>query len=253
MSNLFEDIQRLILPSGTPRRVLYQGPPGFPTGTFYKVVGEVAVVHNPPTFVEPREGSRPRSFRKAPKRTRSSHARSKSIGFDRSGRGQSPIRRTSKRSWTKNRSQTPVSRQTPKRETTSGKGKSRARESSPSFLEFMMLEAAPTTSKASSIREPLLPVCSCPPEPQTKNDPAQTPTSRRNPISKTPGDKTLRAEETGNSEDEVAPSPNMRGGSHPLAEGGISGASSLSSGLDASYKEKATPKNPGPLSIGKTT
>ena len=38
MSDLFEDIQRLILPSGTPRRVLYQGPPGSSTGTLYEAV-----------------------------------------------------------------------------------------------------------------------------------------------------------------------------------------------------------------------
>ena len=58
MNNLFEDIQRVVLPSGTHRRVLYQGPPGSPTGTLYEAVGEVAVVHNPPTAVEPGEGSR---------------------------------------------------------------------------------------------------------------------------------------------------------------------------------------------------
>ena len=31
MKNLFEDIHRLVPPSGTPRRVLYQGPPGSPS------------------------------------------------------------------------------------------------------------------------------------------------------------------------------------------------------------------------------
>ena len=30
MNNLFEDIQRVVPPDGTPRRVLYQGPPGSP-------------------------------------------------------------------------------------------------------------------------------------------------------------------------------------------------------------------------------
>ena len=56
MNNLFEDIQRVVPPDGTPRRVLYQGPPGSPIGTLYEAVGEVAVVHNPPTAVEPGEG-----------------------------------------------------------------------------------------------------------------------------------------------------------------------------------------------------
>ena len=77
MNNLFEDIQRVVPPSGTPRRVLYQGPPGFPTGTIYEVVGEVAVVHTPPMAVEQGDGSRPGSFGKAPERTRSSQVRQK--------------------------------------------------------------------------------------------------------------------------------------------------------------------------------
>ena len=44
MNNLFTDIQKVAPPSRTPRRVLYQGPPGSPTGTFYEAVGEVAVM-----------------------------------------------------------------------------------------------------------------------------------------------------------------------------------------------------------------
>ena len=39
MNNLFADIQKVVLPSGTPCRVLYQGPPGLPTGTLYEEVG----------------------------------------------------------------------------------------------------------------------------------------------------------------------------------------------------------------------
>ena len=38
MNNLFADIQKVVPPGGTPRRVLYQGPPGSPTGTLYKEV-----------------------------------------------------------------------------------------------------------------------------------------------------------------------------------------------------------------------
>jgi hypothetical protein len=49
MNNLFADIQKVVPRSGTPRRVLYQGPPGSPTGTLYEVVGEVALVQDPPT------------------------------------------------------------------------------------------------------------------------------------------------------------------------------------------------------------
>jgi hypothetical protein len=49
MKDLLAEIQKVIPPSGTPRRVLYPGPPGSPTGTLYEVVGEVAMVQNPPT------------------------------------------------------------------------------------------------------------------------------------------------------------------------------------------------------------
>ena len=59
MNGLFEDIRKLVPTGGTPRRVLYQGPPRSPIRTFYEAVGEVKVVHNPPTAVEPGEGSRP--------------------------------------------------------------------------------------------------------------------------------------------------------------------------------------------------
>jgi hypothetical protein len=64
MNNLFTEIQKVVPPGGTPRRVLYQGPPGSPIGTLYEEVGEVAFVQNPPTAVEPNQqggGSRPGS------------------------------------------------------------------------------------------------------------------------------------------------------------------------------------------------
>ena len=145
MNKLLKDIQRVVPPSGTPRKVLYQGPPGSPTGTLYEAVGEVAVVHNPPMAVESGEGSRPWSSGKTPERTRSSQARGKSTGSDRFGRCQSPVRRTSDWSRTLDRFQTPITRQTPERETTSGKGKSQAHQSSPSSPpECLMLEAAST-------------------------------------------------------------------------------------------------------------
>jgi hypothetical protein len=44
MNNLFAEIQKVVPPSGTPRRVLYQGPLGSPTKTLYEVLGEVALV-----------------------------------------------------------------------------------------------------------------------------------------------------------------------------------------------------------------
>jgi hypothetical protein len=136
MNNLFAEIQKVVPPSGTPRRVLYQGPPGLPTGTLYKVVGEVALVQDPPTTADPSQqgdGSRPGSSGKAPERTCSSQARRKSTGSVRTGRGQSPTPRTSDRSRTSDRARTPIRRQTPDREATPNRGKSHAPQASPSF------------------------------------------------------------------------------------------------------------------------
>ena len=248
MNNLFEDIRKLVPPGGTLRRVLYQGPCRSPTGTLYDAIGEVEVAHNLPTAVEPVEGSRAWSIRKTPEWACSSQPRRKSTGLDKSGRGQSPVRRTPDRSRTPDKSHTPVRRHTPRRETTFGKGKSRAHPSSPP--KCMMLEVAPTTSRAASRaashQESEIPLCSCPPESPTRNDPAQTPTSRQNPASQTPGDRTPRAEKTRDSENEVVPSPNMRRVLTRFQNVASPGASSLVGGLDANDKEKATPKKPRP-------
>ena len=116
MNNLFADIQKVVPPSGTPIRVLYQGPPGSPTGTLYEGVGEVAVVQNPPTAVDPNQqgdGSRPGSSGKALERTRSSQVKRTSTGSVRTGRGQSPVRRTSDRSRTPDMARTPIRSRTP--------------------------------------------------------------------------------------------------------------------------------------------
>ena len=106
-------------------------------------------------------------------------------------------------------------------------------------------KAAPTTSRAASRaasrKEPEPHECSCPPEPPTGNDSAQTPTSRRNLVFGTHVDRTPRAEETRDAEDKVAPSPNMRRALTRLQHVASPGASSLAGGLDANYKE-ATPK-----------
>ena len=44
MKDLLKEIQKLLPPSGTPRRMLYPGTPGSPTGTLYEVIGEVEIV-----------------------------------------------------------------------------------------------------------------------------------------------------------------------------------------------------------------
>jgi hypothetical protein len=95
MNDLFAEIQKIVPPGGTPRRVLYQGSPGSPSGTFYEVVGEVAFVQDPPAVAEPSQqggGSGPGNSGKDPKKTHSSGARRKSTssaraGSARSGRG----------------------------------------------------------------------------------------------------------------------------------------------------------------------
>ena len=74
MKNLMAEIQKVVPPSGTPRRVLYLGPPGSPTGTLYEVVGEVALVPNPPSGAGPSQqggASHPTSSDRAPERERS--------------------------------------------------------------------------------------------------------------------------------------------------------------------------------------
>jgi hypothetical protein len=101
MKDLLAEIQKVVPPGGTPRRVLYPGPPGSSTGTLYEVVGEVALVQNPLTTARPSEqegGARPASFGRAPSENRSPQVRRKSTWSTRSGR--SPIPRTSDRSQT---------------------------------------------------------------------------------------------------------------------------------------------------------
>ena len=123
-------------PGGIPRRILYQGPPGSPTGTLYEEVGEVALVQNLPTTADPSQqggGSQPGSSGRILERTRFSQAIRKSTGSVRTGRGQSPVPRTSDRSRTPDRARTPLRRQTPDREATPDRGKSHAHPATPTF------------------------------------------------------------------------------------------------------------------------
>jgi hypothetical protein len=217
---LFTEIQKVVPPGGIPRRVLYQGPPGSPTGTLYEEVGEVALVQNPPTMVEPSQqggGSRPRSSGKDPERTRSSGARRKSTesartGSARTGRGQSPAPRSSDRSRTPDRARTPIRHQTLDREATHDKDKAHAHPATPTFpADCLMLELLPTPpSRTTSVRDPRIASGGQHSEHPVENNPAPNPGIRRSTVSGTPGSRTPRAEETGDSEDEIAPSLNMR-------------------------------------------
>ena len=74
MKDFLAEIQKVVPPSGTPRRVLYPGPSGSPTETLYEVVGKVALVQNPLTAAGPSQqggGFRPINFGIAPEKERS--------------------------------------------------------------------------------------------------------------------------------------------------------------------------------------
>ena len=102
MKDLLKEIQKLLPPSGTPKRVLYPGPPGSPTGTLYEVIGQVELVSasqvgagsNQPagTFKPPKSGRfLDQENTPVPERTRSSQVRRNSTEWlAKFGRGQSP-------------------------------------------------------------------------------------------------------------------------------------------------------------------
>ena len=151
MKDLLAKIQKVVPPGGTPRRVLYQGPPGSPTGTLYEVVGEVAMVQDPPMAAGPSEqegGTRPSSSGRAPSGTRSAGVRTKSTGFVQSGRDQSPVWRTL------DRSRTPIRNPEPAASPNKGKGTpTRAPPTSPADC-LMTSPALQPPSRAASSRDP---------------------------------------------------------------------------------------------------
>jgi hypothetical protein len=168
----------------------------------------VALVQNPPTTANPSEqggGSRPWSFGKALERTRSSQARRKSTGSVRTGRGQSPVPRTSDRSRTPDRARTPIRRQTPDREATPDRGKSHAHPATLTFpADCQMLEPFPTPpSKTAFARDPRTASGGQHSEHPVGSDPAPIPSIRRSAVSGTPGSRTPRAEKTGDSEERL--------------------------------------------------
>jgi hypothetical protein len=163
ITNLFAEIQKVLPPIGTPRRVLYQGTPGSPSGTLYEVVGEVTVLQEA-TDADPsqqKDDLRPESSGRDPERTHSSGARQKSTGSavagsTRSGRGQSPAPRKSDRSRTPDRVRSPIRHQTPDPKASRDKGKAHALSTTPTFpADYPMPEQLLTPpSKTTSAREP---------------------------------------------------------------------------------------------------
>ena len=250
-SNLFADIQKILPPAGTPRRVLYAGPPGSPTGTLYEEVGKVAIMTDPPTAAEPSEqagGSRPGSSGQNPERPRSSGARRKSTGSARTGRGQSPGPRGSDRSRTPDRVRSPIRNQALGQEATPDKGKSRANPSAPtSPADYPMEEPVVTPpSRTASARDPRTASGRQHSQHPAGSNPAASPSVRKGTGSGTPGSRAPPAEETGDSEEEVAPSPNLRRAFTRLQSKASPGSSSLVGGLDMDGKEKSASKKPRP-------
>ena len=201
MDNLFADIQKVVPPRGTPRKVLYQGSPGLPIITLYEEVGEVAIVSNPPTTADPSQqagGSRTGSSGKVPERARSSQARQKSTGPVRTGRGQSTVPRSSDRSRTPDQAQTTIRHQTSDREATPDRGKSQAHPATPTFwADCQMQEPAVTPpSRSTSARDLMTASDGQPSEHLAGSNPAPSLSIRRGTVFGTSGSKAPWAEET---------------------------------------------------------
>ena len=251
MNNLFADIQKVIPPGGTPRRVFYQGPPESPTRTLYEEVGKVAIVAYPPTTAEPSQQagrSRPGSSGKDPERAHSSQVRRKSIGSVRTGRGQSPVPRSSDRSRTPDRDRTPIRHQVSDREATPDRGKSRANPATPTFLADCQMEEPVATppSRSASARDPQTALGGSAHSNQPEANPAPSPSIRKGTASETSGSRAPPAEETCDSEEDVAPSPNLRRAFTRLQSKASLGSSSLVGGLDIDWKERSTSKKSQP-------
>ena len=229
MKDLLKEIQKLLPPSGTPRRVLYPGPLGSPTCTLYEVIGEIELVpasqagvgpSQPAGTSQPPESGRfsDREKSHVPEWTRSSQVRRKSTEQStRSRRGQSPNPnrgRTSDHSRTPERARTPAMMRTPDR------GKAPMSQASPAPAPdcVIMEHWAPPPSHAISARDPRTTSVSCGRnrDRTTGSDPSPVQSSRkekkasgtsRSGSRDGPGEDPSAA---GNSEEEIAPSPNMR-------------------------------------------
>ena len=84
------------------------------------------------------------------------------------------------------------------------------------------------------------------PERPTGSNPAPSLSIRRGTVSGTPGSRAPPAEETGDSEEEVAPSPNLKRAFTRLQSKASPGSSLLVEGLDIDGKERSTSKKPQP-------
>jgi hypothetical protein len=71
MKDLFKEIQKIMPPCGTPKRMLDPDPPGSPTATLYEAVWEVELVPAAQTGAGPNQPAgtpRPQEYGKVPER-----------------------------------------------------------------------------------------------------------------------------------------------------------------------------------------
>ena len=242
MKDLLAEIQKVVPPGGTPRRMLYQGASGSPTGTLYEVVGEVLLVQDPPTVAGPSQqegGTRPSSSGRATSGTRCAGIRRKSTGSVRTGRDQSPVRRTL------DRSRTPIRNPEPTAFSSRRKGTpTRALSTSPAD-GLMTCPALQPPSRAASSRNPRTTPSS------RRQDPVQHLGDEFSPLRSvrkgstvfgTPHSSIPRAEGAGNLEEEIVPPPNMRRMLTRLQRVSEAGGSSTTNNLGSHTKEGAAQK-----------
>ena len=169
---------------------------------------------DPPAAAEPSQqagGSRLGSSGRDPERARSSRARRKSIRSMRTGRGQSlaPGPPTDSHSGS-GKDTNPT--QAMDWEDTPDKGKSQANPTTPTLpMNYPMEEPAATpSSRSASARDPKTAFGGQHSQQPARSNLAASPSIRRGTISGTPGSRAPPAKEIGDSEEEVAPSPNLR-------------------------------------------
>ena len=162
-------------------------------------------------------------------------------------RDKSPIQRNSDRSRTPDRARTPIRHRTPDPETTPNRGRIPMAQASPSSPPDcqMVSTLPPPPSRAASSRDPRTASISGGQNPEqcTGSDHSPLRSVRRgSTVSGTPGSGTPRAEGAGDSEDEVAPSPNMRRMLTRLQKASPEGGSSAVTGLGSHQKDEAAQK-----------
>ena len=251
-------------------QMLYPDPLGSPTGMLYEVIGEVELVSVSQIGAGPSQlagNSKPaesgrlsdREKTPVPERTRSSHVRRKSMERSaRSERGQSPNPdrgRATERSRTPERARTPERMRTPDRTKTPDRRKTPVSQVSLApILDCIIVEQwTPLPSHAMSARDPRTASVSCGRnrERTTGNDPSPGQSSRKEKkasgtVRSRSGDGSKENPATaGDSEEEIAPSPNMRRVFTRLQERRLltpRGGSSAISGPASQPKDRTAPK-----------